>query len=261
MRLTKAFGVGCIAMASCLGDASFAQTAGPVQAPTSSLSNSAVVLAFPGGFGVPTAVAPRSGTGFAGVTYGNPRGGVSGAGGDGDIVAGYSLGNPINGVSFTLGLAITGTEPLGDAGSFSLSASRLLRAGGKSATFIGVSASNLAPWGVDARRPAMFSAYVSHLVGITVGQIEIPVQVTVGYGTDNTRQSNGSGALEDGAFAGIGVGVSKIASLGISATRTQLNLGATLTVPNVPVSVTFGMMDVTNNTNRRQFSLSVGLAF
>lgn len=261
MRLTKAFGVGCIAMASCLGDASFAQTAGPVQAPTSSLSNSAVVLAFPGGFGVPTAVAPRSGTGFAGVTYGNPRGGVSGAGGDGDIVAGYSLGNPINGVSFTLGLAITGTEPLGDAGSLSLSASRLLRAGGKSATFFGVSASNLAPWGVDARRPAMFSAYVSHLVAITAGQIEIPVQVTVGYGTDSTRQSNGSGTLEDGPFAGIGVGVSKIASLGVSATRTQLNLGATLTVPNVPVSVTFGVMDVTNNTDRRQFSLSVGLAF
>ena len=244
-----------------VGAMSIAQTIDVVQAPASSLASPSVVLAFPGTFGVPTAVAPRSGTVFIGATYANPRGGVSGAGGDGDIVAGYSVGNPIDAVSLTFGVALTGVAPLGDAGSFSLSASRLLQVGGKSATFAGVSVSNLGAWGVNANRPEMFSAYVSHLLGVDVGRFEVPVQVTVGYGSDSTRKGDGSGVLEDGAFAGVGIGISEAASVSLSVNRTQLNVGATWSTPGIPGSATFGVLDVTDNTERRQFSLSVGFAF
>jgi hypothetical protein len=236
-------------------------SAEPSQHPQASLRSPASILAFPSTFGVPTAVAPRAGTAFVGATYANPRGGVRGAGGDGDIVAGYSIGNPIEAVSLTFAVALTGIEPLGDAGSFSISASRLLRAAGNSATYAGLSVSNIAPWGVNKARPAMYSAYMSHLVGLSVGDTEIPLQLTVGVGTDNTRKRDGSGVLQDGAFVGLGVGVTEAISASLSATRTQLNIGASISLKGSPISATIGVLDVTNNTDRRQVSVSVGISF
>ncbi|MDP5334783.1 MAG: hypothetical protein NWR54_07340 [Paracoccaceae bacterium] len=241
------------------GSAAFADTS--VQAPQASLASPVASLAFPGTFGVPSAVAPRDGTGFLGATYANPRGGVSGSGGDGDLVAGYAVGNPLDAVSLTFGVALTGIDPLGDSGSFSITASRLLRAGGTSATFIGASVSNLLGWGDSADRSEMYSAYVSHLAGVTVGDTEIPFQFTLGYGTDNTRSSDGAGRLSDGMYAGVGVGVTESLSASVSATRTQINVGATLSIPGTSFSTTAGVLDVTDNTDRRQFSLSVGYSF
>lgn len=232
-----------------------------VQAPQSTLVTPVATLAFPGTFGIPSAVAPRNGAFFVGASYASPRGGVSGAGGDGDIVTGYAIGNPLDAVSLTFGLAITGIDPLGDSGSFSLAASRLLRAGGRSATFVGLSASNLGAWGSSALRPEMFSAYVSHLVGVDALTVEIPLLITVGVGTDNTREADGSGIVRDGAFAGIGVGLTRNLSAGISTTLTQQNVGATLTIPGTGMSATVGVLDITNNTERRQFSLSVAYSF
>lgn len=232
-----------------------------VQAPSSALPRTVSSLAFPALFGIPTAVAPKSGKLFAGLTYANPRGGVPGGGGDGDFSAGYSLGNPLDGVSITLGLAVTGLVPFGDAGSLSVTASRLLRAGGKSATFAGASASNLLAWGINSDRSEMYSVYASHLVGLDISSIEIPIQLTVGYGTDNTRSVDGSGRLSDGVFAGVGVGLSESLSVGLSATRTQLNIGATFSIPGLNVSPTFGVFDVTDNTGRRQFTLSAAYSF
>ena len=234
---------------------------GPVQAPQSSLVSPVASLAFPGTFGVPSAVAPRDGTGFLGATYANPRGGVSGSGGDGDLVAGYALGNPLDAISLTFGIALTGIEPLGDSGSLSITASRLLRAGGMSATFIGASVSNILAWGDSAGRSEMYSAYVSHLVGVNLGNTEVPFQLSVGYGTDNTRSSDGAGRMSDGMFAGVGFGVTENLSASVSATRTQINVGATLSIPETSFSVTAGVLDVTRNTDRRQFSLSAGYSF
>lgn len=251
-----------IAMTGALvGTSAIAQGTVPVQAPPSLSVSISEQRAFPNAFGVPTAVAARSGTGFVGATLVNPRSGISGEDWDGDLVAGYSLGNPIDALSLTFGVALTGIDPLGDAGSFSLSASRLLRAGGNSATFIGGSASNLLPWGVNKDRSEAVSLYLSHLVGIKSGSGEIPVQFTVGYGSDVTRSSDGLGNLSDGAFVGIGVGLSETLSGSISATETQINLGMTYTHPGSSVSATLGVLDVGNNTDRRQLSLSIGYGF
>jgi len=251
--VTFAVGLGASAV--------FAQSTGPVQAPSATLPSPSAQLAFPGTFGVPSAVAPRSGSAFVGATYATPRGGVSGAGGDGDLVAGYSIGNPLDAVSLTIGLALTGTNPLGDAGAFSLTASRLLQAGGNTATFFGVSASNLLPWGVNARRSEQYSGYVSHLVGVKAGSVEIPLQFVLGYGTDNTRDSAGAGLLSDGVFAGFGIGVSENTSVSVSATRTQVNVGMSYALPRTGLSATFGVMDATDNTDRQQVSFSVGYGF
>lgn len=232
-----------------------------VQAPQPAMMSPVASLAFPGTFGVPTAVAARSGTFFAGLTLANPRGGVAGAGGDGDVVAGYTVGNPLDLVSLTFGVAVTGLSPFGDAGSFSVTANRLISAGGKSATFVGASASNLLGWGVAGDRDAMFSAYVSHLTSLDVAAVEIPVQLTAGYGTDNTRGADGLGRLSDGMFAGFGVGVTDSVSFGMSATRTQLNVGTTMSFAGTGMSATIGVLDLADNTDRRQVSLSVAYSF
>lgn len=243
----------------------FAGNVAPVQAPAATLPNpvavasgSDVSLAFPGTFGIASAVAPVSGSGFVGANYVNLRDGVKGAEGDGSVSAGYSLGNPISGVSVTLSASVTGTDPFGDAGSFSLSASRLLRAGGSSATFVGASSSNLAAWGAGSSEE-QFSVYTSHLVGFQAGGVEVPLQLVVGYGTSNTR--NAADVLEDGAFAGVGIGMTQNISGSISFTETQVNTGFNVSIPNTSASVTVGVYDVTDNTDRQQFSLSVGYGF
>ncbi|ROU03947.1 hypothetical protein [Histidinibacterium lentulum] len=218
-------------------------------------------LSFPATFGVPSAVAPRAGTAFVGASFAHPRAGMKGLGSDGDLVLGYNTGDPIDGVSLTFGLALTGLEPFGDAGAFSVSASRLLRAGGASATFAGVSLSNLAPWGEAADRPEMSSVYVSHLVGLPAAGAELPLQISLGYGTDTTRAADGSGRLDDGAFLGLGLGLTPFVSGSVSATETQVNLGATVSIPRTGASLSLGVLDAADATDHRQVSLSIALGF
>ncbi|MEO8530738.1 MAG: hypothetical protein ABI459_05915 [Deltaproteobacteria bacterium] len=250
--------IAVFSIVAALGSSAFAQS-DAVLAPQPSLPSPSVQLAFPSGAGAPSAVAPRSGTAFFGLTYATPRGGVSGAGGDGDLVVGYSIGNPLENVSLTFGLAVTGLDPLGDAGSLSLSASRLVRVGSTSATFLGGTVSNLAAWGPNSDRSEQYTVYASHLVGIDSGNVEIPLQFILGYGTDNTVQSNGT--TDDGAFAGVGMGVAKNMSVSMSFTETQLNVGAALSIPNSSVSTSLSVLDVTDNTNRQQVALAVSYRF
>ncbi len=235
-----------------------------VQSPAGLLSSPSTSLSFPGMFGVPTAVAAKGGTGFVGLTYVNPRGGFAGAGGDASVSAGYTIGNPVDTVSVTFGVSFTGTQPFADAGSFSVSASRLLQAGGTSATFVGASVSKLGTWGNGPIPDPNYSVYVSHLAGFQAGDVEIPVQFVVGYGSNNT-QTNGNapgvGILENGAFAGVGMGLTKSLSGSVSFTRAQMNTGLTVSVPNTSMSASVGIFDVTDNTNRRQLSVSVGFGF
>lgn len=236
-----------------------AQTA--VEAPPPLRAAPQAQLTFPATFGIPSAVPPRSRTAFVGATLVTPRAGIEGLGSDGDVVAGYNIGNPVDGVALTFGLAITGLDPLGDAGALSLSAARLLRAGGASATFGGVSASNIAAWGEAADRPEVYSVYVSHLMGLSTARAELPLQIGMGYGTDTTRATDGSGVLRDGMFAGLGIGLTPLVSGSVSATESQVNLGATLSIPRTGASLSLGVLDVADTTDHRQVSLSIGLGF
>ena len=241
--------------------AAWAESSVSVQPPSTMLSSPSAQLAFPAVFGVPSAVAPKSKSAFVGMTYANPRGGVAGRGGDADIVAGYSIGNPLDAVSLTFGVALTGTIPIGDAGSFSVSASRLLQASGNTATYFGASASNLLPWGSNVARPTQYSAYVSHVVGVKTASVEVPLQFIIGYGTDSAYSSSGNGSLSDGAFAGIGIGVHESISISFSVTHTQVNVGMSYSLRNTGLGATVGLLDAMDNTDRQQLSISVSYGF
>ncbi|MEP0455617.1 MAG: hypothetical protein ABJD57_22410, partial [Roseibium sp.] len=92
------------------------------------------------------------------------------------------------------------------------------------------------------------------------GNVEVPLQFVVGYGTDNTRQSDGI-TVDDGAFAGVGVGVTSNMSASMSFTETQMNLGASFSIPDSTISTSLNLLDVTDNTNRQQVTLSVAYGF
>lgn len=242
-----------------LSSSVYAQTAGDVTIPPPPANPATpTVLAFPSIFGASSAVSAPGGTGFVSLTYVNRRGGVSGAGSDGDLAAGYTVGNPLTSLSFTFGVSIASLDQFGDDGSFFLSASRAVGFGPNSATFVGVSVDNVLGWGDVRDSKEGVNVYVSTLTSVG----ETPIQYTIGYGNQTVIEDDGTGALDEGLFAGVGVGVTKSMSLSASATETQLNLGLVATVPQVPgMSVTAGVYDVTDNVDRQQFSLSLGYSF
>ena len=214
---------------------------------------------FPTTFAAPSAIPALGGTGFVGLTYADPRQGVSGNDPDGDFIVGYTIGNPVENVSLTFGLAITGLDPFGEDGSFSISAARLL---GVSEAFVGATASNIFAFGDADDADESYSVYVSHLTGIPSSVGEFPVQLTVGYGNEVTRDDDGSGTVDDGFFYAAGIGLTRDISASFSGTETQFNVGLGLTVPNIPrLNVQLGILDVTDNTNRQQFALSVVYTF
>lgn len=220
-------------------------------------------LAFPGVFGVASAIAAPSGSGFAALSYVDPRGGVAGSDADGDFSIGYTIGNPVEAVSVTGSINVLGLEPFGDSGTLAVSISRLLRAGGNSATFAAIAAGNLMGWGDAKNNRETYTFAVSHLVGIsTASGVEVPVQVAVGYGNQSTLSDDGRGVSGPGAFIGVGVGVTEALSASLSATETQLNVGFSLSIPALPgLGVSFGMFDVTDNTSRQQLSLGASFSF
>jgi hypothetical protein len=220
-------------------------------------------LAFPGIYGSASAIPSPGGTAFVGVTYVNPRDGISGRGGDGDLSFGYTFGSPVRNVSVTLAANILGLDPFGESGEFYIGLSRMLQASGNSATFIGASSNGWGAWGDAEGKDVSNAIYVSHLAAFPLANgTELPVQFTLGYGNNTTLSDTGNGVVEAGVFYGVGVGVTQNLSLSLSGTETQVNMGLGLSVPTVPgLGITAGVLDVTDNTNRQQFSLTAAFAF
>lgn len=217
---------------------------------------------FPAIFGSASAIPSPTGTGYVGLTYSNPRAGISTNGADGDMAVGLNFGDPVNGVAVSVGMAVTGLEPFGDAGSFSINASRLVGTGERSATFVGASASSLLGWGGSANATEAYAAYVSHLTSIDSASGEIPVQLTVGYGNRIKFASNGSGNISEGLFWGAGFGLTPNLSASVSGTETQVNMGVGFTVPGAENwSVSTGVFDVMGDVDRRQFTFTVSYGF
>lgn len=211
-------------------------------------------------YGVPSAVPPRSGTVGLGITYATPRNGIQGRDGDGDLGLSYTLGNPVTGVSLTGGLTVSGLDPFGDAGSFSLSASRMLYAGQDTATFASLSASNLGTWGGATGDDVESAVAFTNIGALSLGSTAMPYTVSLGYGQGS--QFDSAGTLEDGLFWGLGLGVVPGLSASVSGSETSVNVGATLLVPGLDgLSVTAGVLDAGDQVNRRQTTVTVGYSF
>lgn len=217
---------------------------------------------FPSVFGVASAFPPPNGTGYVAFNMVNPREGVAGSDADGQLSLGYTLGHPLRGMSVTVSANITGLDPFGDSGSFAISVARFLSVTDNSITMIGGSAGNLGAFGTATVDDEAYSVYVSHLRDVQTGSGILPVQVTLGYGTETTRASDGSGTVGEGVFYGIGLGVTPSLSLSLSGTETQMNFGGTMIFDALPgFSLTGGVYDISDATNRQQVSVTAAFSF
>lgn len=232
-------------------------------APVCAWAEGSVARAFPSIFGAASAVAPPRGARFVALTLAHPRAGVAGWDPDGDVSFGMTFGSPVDGVSVTGVLTVTGLDPFGDSGSVAVSLSRLLRADDRSATFVGASAGNLARWGDSAEEDeTALSIYATHLTGIQTRSGEVPLQLTFGYGQQTTYSRDIIGELGDGFFAGAGVGLTGNVAVSTSFTQTQFNIGATMTVPGVRgLSVSAGVYDASASAERRQLAATLAFSF
>lgn len=209
-------------------------------------------------YGVPSAIPAPAGSSFVALSFSNPRGGIEGQDLDSDFALGYAFGNPVTGIGFNVGLDITGLQPFGDAGSFSIQASRMVLVTDKSATFAALAYSGLGAWG-EQKGSEKASGFVTNFGTFDVGQTEVPYLLSVGYGENNTFAADGSGVLEDGIFWGGGIGLNDYLSASISGTSTQVNAGLSAKIPGLDnVSLSAGYMDVGSNVDRRQLTVTIG---
>lgn len=209
-------------------------------------------------YGAPSAVPVPSGSSYVALSFANPRGGIDGQDLDADMSLGYSMGNPITGVGVTLGMDITGLEPFGDAGSFSIQASRMIAMSDTSVTFGALAYSGFGAWG-EQRGSEKASGYITNFGTFDIGQSSTPYLVTVGYGEANTYADDGSGTLDDGIFWGVGMGLNDYFSASVTGTTTQVNAGLSVKVPGIDnLSISAGYMDIGNDVARRQATLTIG---
>ena len=217
---------------------------------------------FPSVFGAPSAVGPAGSTGFVALTLTNPRQGISGEGWDGEASAGYTFGDAVDSVALTFGVNIASLDGFGDDGSFFVNASRQIASSGSNRTYLGLQAANIGAWGDADEDDEAVAATLSHLTSFSSAGGDIPVQFTVGFAQDNTVEDDGSGDSDDGVFLGVGFGISENFGASVSATETQLNLGVGFSVPSFPnVGFSAGEFDVTDNTERRQSSVTAAFSF
>ncbi|MCT4557672.1 MAG: hypothetical protein N4A61_06390 [Pelagimonas sp.] len=215
-------------------------------------------------FGAPSAITAPKNTGYVALTGTNPRGGIKGNPGDGDLSFGYALGNPVSGVGVTVGVDVTGLEPFGDSGSFSLTFSRLLHAGQNSVTFGAISGSGIGGWG-DQKGNERGSIFFTHMTQLQMGETAVPFMATLGYGQD-AKFKGGTGKnrakKENGVFWAMGVGVTDFMSFSLSGTDNQVNAGVGLRIPGVDgLSVSLGQYDLANKHDRTQTALTVSYAY
>lgn len=174
---------------------------------------------------------------------------------------GYTFGNPVRGVSAHVGATITSLIGFGEDGALQASLSRAIHVSEHSATFAGISASNVAAWGDAANSPPAYAAYLSHLFTVTGPNGEIPFQLTAGYG-DHAATADGSDTNDREAFVGIGVGISRSLNVSLSGTAKELYAGIGFGIKELPHwSFSLGAFDVTQAQGERQIAVTISRGF
>ena len=205
--------------------------------------------------GISLATVAPGGTGFASATLMNPRGGTRGLGWDGSTSFGLGFGDAAAGVGVSAQINVTGTQPFGTDGDFSLRFSRQVGL----STYVGLGVNRLGGWGNNARIDPNAELMVTHFTSFGSGAGFTPVMVTLGVssvGADNQA--------DPGAFGGIGFGLSENVGFGVSVKNGGLNAGFGVTVPSVKgLSLTADVSNINTVSlgSDRIFSFGVHYAF
>lgn len=205
--------------------------------------------------GVYHAVVAPSGTGYASLTVMNPRDGVAGSGWDASTSLGFGFGNANDSIGVSLQANITGTQPFGTDGDFSVKFSRAVG----DSTYIGLGINRLAPWGANTNTPVNAEVMVTHFSVFGLGANAVPLMITAGVSSAGSADQN-----DPGAFFGVGFGLTESLGMGVSVKNSAFNAGFGYNVRSVDgLSLTADVSNITeiNANSARIFSLGVHYQF
>ncbi len=198
-------------------------------------------------------VAPR-GTGYASATLMNPRDGVPTSGWDASTSFGLGFGNAAEGIGASIQVNVTGTQPFGTDGDFSLRFSREIDA----STHIGLGINRLAGWGRNGTIEPHAELMLTHFTSFGSGMGNMPLMIT--FGANSASQGD---RIDPGVFGGVGFGLSENVGFGVSFKNGYFNAGFGVTMPGVEgLSMTADVSNINEaKTSSRIFSFGVHYAF
>ena len=168
------------------------------------------------------------------------------------LAAGLGFGSAVRNVGFQATAITTRLhdEPF-ESGFFDLKASRMV-ADGSWRTFVGAGITRLGGWGnADLLDPEGFVA-VTSAGYLSLGTEYYPVLATVGYGTAVKDY------IEDGAYGGVGIGLTPSFGLSLAYDGDELDLGTAFRIDaleNVAISATVN--DVLDNDKGTRVAVSL----
>lgn len=202
--------------------------------------------------GIPSGTVAPHGMVFGGLALTNRRTGVVPRDEDGSLALGFGLGSAEDGIGlqFTASIASL-SRNFGDAGSFSVKASRRIGTGAWN-TYLGVSADYLAPWGAVKGQDASITAAITSFGSIAIGTEIHPIMLTLGGGSHIRN-----GDTDPGVFAGIGLGLTRNLAVSAAWTGEALDLGLGIRAPGVNgLSFTIAGNDVTDRMASRRVTVT-----
>lgn len=206
--------------------------------------------------GIPSGTVAPHGMVFGGLALTNRRVGAVPRDEDGSLALGFGLGSAEDGVGVQITASIASlSRNFGDAGSFSLKASRRIGTGAWN-TYLGVSADYLAPWGAVKGRDPAITAAITSFGAIRIGGDIHPVMLTFGGGS-HIRNND----TDPGLFAGVGLGLTPHLAVSAAWTGEALDLGLGIKPPGVEgLNLTLAVNDVTDRRDSRRVTLTATYA-
>lgn len=202
--------------------------------------------------GIPSGTVAPHGTVFGSLALTDRRAGAALRDNDGSLALGFGLGSAEDGIGVQVTASIASlSRNFGDAGSFSVKASRRIGTG-QWTTYLGVSADYLAPWGAVKGQKTSLTAAITSFTSVRIGQDSYPLMLTFGGGSHIRN-----GDKDPGIFAGVGLGLTPNLAVSAAWTGEALDLGLGVKAPGVEgLSFTFAVNDVTDRKSSRRVTLS-----
>ncbi|MBL4915848.1 hypothetical protein [Szabonella alba] len=202
--------------------------------------------------GIPSGTVAPGGMVFGSLALTDRRTGTAIRDNDGSLALGFGLGSAEDGIGVQVTASIASlSRDFGDAGSFSIKASRRIGTG-QWTTYLGASADYLAPWGDVKGQDVSGTVALTSFTSVRIGADVHPLMLTLGGGSHIRNNDN-----DPGIFAGVGIGLTPHLAASAAWTSEALDLGLGVKAPGVEgLNFTFAVNDVTDRRDSRRVTLT-----
>lgn len=208
-------------------------------------------------FGIPSGFAAPRGVGFVSGALTNRRDRRATGGFDASLVLGFGFGDARRGIAVTPLVDITSVTPskFGTSGKIGVSLAREVVSGPRWIGSVGLDLGNLVTWGDSKVLDQTWSLAYS-AVRPAGPRHAMPLMVSFGYGTGISKRGT-----DDGAFAGLGLGVSEYVGVSLGWYGDEAIAGVNLWPDDEKnMQISLGVGDINNRVGGRRLLLSVSLS-